>query len=108
MKERYYLDLVNGDIVQAHTGHEVPFVFYADENHLHKMRKRLDDMRNAEQESFLRAHIPFTTVDDSPVNMSYDHSLKELYQLLYQLGDEEAKKHIESIGILDEPPNGLF
>lgn len=108
MKQKYYLDLANGDIVQAHTGQEVPFTFYADEKDLYKLRTILDGMQQKEWESFFRAHIPFTTVDNAPVNISYDEYLKELYATLYELGDDAAKQHIESMGILDNPPNGLF
>lgn len=65
------------------------------------LREYFDKSESTELSNFLRAHIPFREYHHDPENDAYDEILKKVYQLIYQLGDSEAKEQIKSMGVLD-------
>lgn len=108
MKKKYYLNIANGSIVDENTADtNANFAFYADEGDLNQVREKLENMDGASRGSYLRAHIPYYPEMDTPENAKYDKNLKELYSLLYKLGDEQAKEHIQSLDIIDKPGDHL-
>ncbi|MCF3943488.1 hydrolase [Oceanobacillus alkalisoli] len=107
MKEKYYVNIAEGGISQETEATNATFGIYADNGEIGKLREKMTNMDDANNGSYIRAHSPFFPQDESPENARYDNNLKDLYALLYELGDEETKAHIESIGILNEPGDNL-
>jgi transcriptional/translational regulatory protein YebC/TACO1 len=107
MKEKYFVNIVNGGIAKEGMENDGSFAIYADESDLSRVEEKLENMNSANQGSYVRAHVPYFPEEESPENSRYDKNLKELYQVLYELGDEQTKEHIESINILNQPGDDL-
>lgn len=103
MKKTYYVDLVAGDVLDRPAFEENPsFKIEATDGELHELKTQLSESYTADMQAYIRSHIPFVEYHKDPANDRYDQSLKKIYALIYQLGDTEAKRHIEEIGILEE------
>ncbi|MEK3887675.1 hydrolase [Bacillus sp. FSL K6-3431] len=76
------------------------FKIEATDEEIRKLRAIFDANANNSSADFLRAHIPFREYHNDPTNDIHDNNLLHVYEMIYQLGDEEAKGHIESMGIL--------
>jgi hypothetical protein len=104
MTERrtYYIEVASGEITQSQSNSPWNFKIEANDAEIHTLRSYFDENEQAELGNFLRAQIPFKEYHLDKENDIQDEKLKHIYQLIYHLGDQEAKQHIESMGILDE------
>lgn len=100
-KKTYYIEIASGEITQSATSSPWNFKIEATDGEIHALREYFDRSESNEMKNFLRAHIPFREYHHDPENDVYDETLKQVYQLIYQLGDSEAKEQIKSMGILD-------
>lgn len=100
-KKTYYIEIASGEISQSATSSSWNFKIEATDREIHALRKYFDRSESSEINNFIRAHIPFREYHHDPENDTYDQTLKQVYQLIYQLGDSEAKEEIKSMGILD-------
>ena len=105
MRKKYYVNLSTGDITQSNADNNAAYTIFATEQEAGELRSKMEGMHNASFASFFRAHIPIVPYHHDPQNDSYDNYLRDAFHLLYEFGDEHAKQHIESIGILDENTN---
>lgn len=101
-KQKYYVNIGNGEISQMRYGNNDDYVIYANTEEISLLRGKMENMHNASFDSFIRAHIPIVPYHNDKANDSYDANLTEAFRMLYQLGDEQTKTHIESIGILSD------
>jgi hypothetical protein len=99
-KKVYYVEVATGEISQSATSSSWNFRIEATDDEIIKLREYFDQNYSTEVQNFLRAHIPYVEYHHDSGNDAYDKALKEIYGMLYELGDEEAKSHIESMGIL--------
>ncbi|MBM4762651.1 hydrolase [Bacillus sp. B15-48] len=99
-KKTYYIDIGSGEISQSATASAWTFKIEANDEEITRLREEFDYNYNEGIINFWRAHIPFWEYHNDRANHAQDQSLIRIYQFIYELGDEEAKKHIESMGIL--------
>ncbi|WP_407675636.1 hydrolase [Peribacillus glennii] len=103
MKNTYYVDLVSGDVLDRPAFEENPsFKIEATDEELHELKSCLDESYTADMQAYIRSHIPYVEYHKDPANDLYDQSIKKIYAIIYKLGDAEARRFIEEIGILEE------
>lgn len=98
----YYVDLSSGEILPAPLDSSAGFRIFANGEELAELRALFTENYNDDMAAFARAHVPYLEYHHDPQNEAYDHSMRLIYAKLYELGDEEAKRHIEGMGILEE------
>jgi len=99
-KKTYYVGMASGEITQSDTGSPWDFKIEATDQEIFALREIFNQNYSAEWQSFFRAHLPFLEYHYDQANDKYDDGMMRAYQMIYQLGDAEAKKHIESLGII--------
>ncbi|PLR71923.1 hydrolase [Bacillus sp. UMB0728] len=100
-KKDYYIDIENGQIHPGKAeGEDWQFRVFADDEEIHQLAKYLNINYDADLKTFVRSHIPFLEYHKDPQNDEYDATIEQAYALIYQLGDEEARAHVKSMGIL--------
>lgn len=99
-KKTYYISIANGEIMQSSTDSSWNFRIEATNEEIIRLRELFDQNYSTEWQNFFRAHVPYVQYHYDRENDAYDETLQKVYQLIYQLGDEEAKKHIMEMGIL--------
>lgn len=102
-KQAYFVDLVSGDILEKPLIEENPnFRIYATEEELADLKLQLEKSHTADLQAHIRSLIPYVPYHKDKPNDQYDTSLKHIYAIIYQYGDEEAKRFIDEIGILED------
>lgn len=104
-KKTYYITLGTGEITQSRTDSSWNFKIEATDDEIIALREHFDQNYSTEWQNFFRAHTPYVQYHHDRENDAYDETTKKIYGMIYDLGDEEARKHIESMGILgnDQP-----
>ncbi len=100
-KNTYYIDVGSGEISQSKTASTWSFKIEATDEQITKLREIFDLRYSVEWENFLRSHVPYTEYHFDKTNDRYDKNIEQVYQMLYDLGDEQAREHIESMDILE-------
>src|SRR4051812_49372405 len=100
-KKTYYVEIASGGISQSATNSPWNFKIDATTEEINTLRNYFDESEESELRNFIRAHIPFREYHHDPENDTYDTSLRQVYHLIYKLGDSEAKQQIQSMGILN-------
>jgi hypothetical protein len=85
--------------VQAGKEAEGHFQILATDKEIRQLQELFYENEQADWKTYGRAHIPFLEYHHDPQNDEYDNTMKQIYLMLYQLGNEEAKNHIEKMGI---------
>lgn len=101
-KEKYFINIGTGEISQNRYQNNDDYVIYASSEDITLLRATLENMHGASFDSFIRAHIPIMPYHNDKANDEYDANMIEAFRMVYQLGDEQAKSHIESMGILSD------
>jgi hypothetical protein len=101
-KKTYYITLGSGEIMQRATDSPWSFKISATDEEITKLRELFDQNYATEWQNYFRAHVPYVQYHYDRENDAYDETLGEIYKMIYELGDEEAKQHIRNIGILDD------
>lgn len=100
-KKTYYIEIANGEISQSGTDSPWNFKIEATEEEILALREYFDQDESDEISNFIRAHIPFREYHLDKENDVQDENLQQIYRMIHQLGDQDTKKHIESMGFLD-------
>lgn len=101
-KKTYYIDVGSGEISQSATSSTWSYKIQANDEEITQLRELFDQNYSTEWKNFYRAHVPYLEYHYDRENDAYDSTIQQVYGMLYKLGDEEAKNHIESMNIL--PP----
>lgn len=104
VKNTYYIYIANGQISRDRESSPWNFKIEATDEEITQLRELFDQNYKTEVENFYRAHVPFIQYHYDRENDAYDETIQRIYGMIYQLGDEEAKNHIESMGILSRKP----
>nr|WP_180316811.1 hydrolase [Cytobacillus eiseniae] len=99
-KKTYYIMVAQGEITQSATDSPWDFKIEATEAEIQELRGYFTNTNENDWVSFWRAHVPFLEYHHDQSNDRYDHTLQKVYGLIYELGDAEAKSHIEQMGVL--------
>lgn len=106
-KRTYYIEIGSGEITQSATDSPWNFKIEATDYEIRKLREQFDFIDQNEPADFLRAHIPFKEYHFDEENNVYDAALKNIYGMIYKLGDHEARKTIAEMGILQQGSESL-
>lgn len=100
-KKTYYINLPSREISRESEYSTWDFKIEADEAEIIALREYMDREHAADEGAFYRAHVPYLQYHFDRENDAYDDNLIKIYGMLYELGDESAKEHIKSMGIID-------
>lgn len=96
-KKRYYVSVQAGTILQNQGDATYELEIEASEDDVKLLEKLFDKRTTYEFDTFFRAHVPAVPYHFDMENDTYDKCLQEIYSLIYDLGTEQTKQHIESM-----------
>lgn len=99
-KKTYYVNLGAGEISQVKEEIADFYTIQATSEEVALLRALLQKMHESDFTTFIRAHVPILPYHKDQSNDIYDENLVKVFEMMYQLGDENAKDHIVSMGIL--------
>lgn len=99
-KKTYYIDVGHGQISQSATASTWNFKIQANDEEITQLRELFDQNYSTEWQNFFRAHVPYVQYHYDRENDAYDDTINQVYGMIYKLGDQEAKNHIDSMNIL--------
>ncbi|MGM8211938.1 hydrolase [Virgibacillus sp. W0430] len=102
MKEKYYVSLASREISRSRYHNNDDFTIYATEDEIEQLRSKLDAMYHADFNAYWRAHVPFMHYHNDKANEAYDGQVTQVFQMLYELGDEKTKEYIAETGVLGD------
>ena len=102
LKKTYYISVGPGEINTSATNSPWQFKIEATDDEIARLRAIFDSNYDNSKSDFIRAHIPFLEYHHDPTNDKHDKNLIQIYEMIHQLGDSEAKQHVESMGILED------
>lgn len=101
-KKWYYVDMQSREISQTKFDNNHHYKIYASDEEVEQLRRIFDRVYEADREAYWRSHVPFVPYHHDRGNDLYDRSFTEALQLIYELGDADTKRFIESEGILSD------
>lgn len=101
-KKKFYVNIGTQEISQMKYGNNENFVIHATDDEVMLLREKFNDMDQANFGTFFRAHVPIMSYHNDKSNDDYDEGMTGAFQMLYELGDNQTKEHIESMGILSD------
>jgi len=99
-KKKYYVNIGDGEISQIKYQNNDQYTIYATEEDVRLLREKFRNMHDSSFAAYLRAHVPIVPYHNDKPNDVYDENLTETFQMLYDLGDDQAKQHIKELGVL--------
>ncbi|WP_053366370.1 hypothetical protein [Bacillus sp. FJAT-27245] len=102
-KKMYFVDIKTGEITMEPTA-ENTFTVIADEDEIQDLRELFEENYDADKRGYMRTHLPWQQYHEfsEGENKDYDRSIELIYAMIYRLGDAEARRHIDEMGILKE------
>ncbi|MFD1706741.1 hydrolase [Siminovitchia sediminis] len=100
-KKTYYISVGPGEILTTPSASPWQFKIEANDEEITKLRAIFDSSQVNSIGDFFRAHVPYVEYSNDSTNDQHDSNLYRVYHMIYELGDQEARDHIESMGILD-------
>jgi hypothetical protein len=97
-KRTYYVSIASGEILEQAAEPEGQFKIRATDEEVKHLKEFMVENYKADWDSFWEAHVPFKEYHTNKTNPEYDNTMKEMYAMLYELGDEATKQHISSMG----------
>ncbi len=99
-KHTYYVSIANGEISQVETASPWDYKIEATDDEIIQLREYFEQIYSSDWQGFFRAHVPYVQYHHDPQNDAVDETMKQVYKMLYELGDEDAREHIKSIGLI--------
>jgi len=99
-KKTYYVNVGSREISEEPYTHTAAFAIQANKEEIRLLRAKMDAMQDADNISFFRAHVPFIPYHKDTGTASYDTEMGEAFQMIHDLGGEEARADLASMGIL--------
>lgn len=99
-RKRYYVSVQSGTIMpnQGDAGYELEIEATAEEVAL--IFRLFDKIAELDLAAIVRTPLPGIPYHHDWVNDDYDVCLQEIYQMLYHVGTEQTKEHIQSMNML--------
>ncbi|MDQ0231133.1 hydrolase [Metabacillus malikii] len=101
-KKTYYINVADGQISQLQTASSWNFKIEATDDEIIKLRELFDNVHASDWKGFYRAHTPYIQYHYDRENDAVDNTNKQIYQMIYELGDDEARELIRTEGILSK------
>src|SRR5699024_9841473 len=99
-----YVSISSREISQIQYANNDEFTVYATEDEIRQLRTKMDNMYDADNQSFWRSHVPIMPYHNDQANDAYDAGMTEALQMIHDLGDKQTKEHIMDMGILTNRP----
>lgn len=99
-KKTFYVSVISGDILADKTDYPYEFEIEANEEEIQRLESLFEGKNQADWGSFIRAHIPIMPYHLDKENDYYDANLYEIYQMIYELGNEQTRRDMENLGYL--------
>lgn len=99
VKNTYYVDVM-AESVLLEPLESTSFVIHATEHEAEALRRAFEVKDETDMETYVDAHIPFIDYRHDPGNAHHDAVQRVIYSIIYKLGNDEARRHIEEMGIL--------
>lgn len=96
-KRPYYINVESGEILPVKTASTFQFEISASDEDVRKLAKMFDEMESTANDTFVRSHLPYVPYSNDRDNDRYDVKLREVYQLIHDLGQEETRNFIETM-----------
>ncbi|MFC5529316.1 hypothetical protein [Cohnella yongneupensis] len=98
-RKTYYVSVGAGQVLEDKEAAPFELVIRANEEELNQLQELFEETSSTDEAgAFTLEGSPM--VSDSPEDATYDGLIHSVYELLYELGTDETKRHIESMGIL--------
>ncbi len=101
-RETYYVNVGSREITREPYGNRATFTIQANKEEVRLLRAKMDAMQDADNVSFFRAHVPFIPYHKDSSNDTYDSEMNEAFQMIHDLGGDETKADIASMGVLGD------
>ncbi|APH03985.1 hydrolase [Bacillus weihaiensis] len=95
-KKTYYISMGSGEISQLSTVSSWNYKIEATEEEIIQLREYFDQVYSSDVQGFLRSHTPYVQYHYDRENDAIDDTNIKIYRMIYELGDEEAKNHIQT------------
>lgn len=101
-KKTYYIAVANGHISQSSTAAAWDYKIEASDDEITTLREYFDQVFSSDWQGFFRAHVPYLEYHYDRENDAIDDTNQLIYEMIYRLGDGDAKEHIQSQGIISK------
>lgn len=98
-KKTYYVSVQADTILENQGDAAYEFEIQATQDEVNELFDLLEEKREFEDATFIRAHIPGVPYHQDLENDGYDEALRKIYARIHTLGNDEAKRTIESMGL---------
>lgn len=100
-KKTFYIAVGSGEILEpSNMLGNFEFEIRATEEERDQLEELFEESMEAQEDTGIRAHIPFREYHNDKENDAADYYLKQIYRKLHELGTPETRSHIESMNIL--------
>ncbi|GIO12552.1 hypothetical protein J19TS2_21070 [Cohnella xylanilytica] len=99
-RKTYYVAVGAGQILEDKEAAPFEFAIRANEEELNKLQEKFEELSSADEAAAMH-FSGWLSSSDERANEEYAGQLKGVYGLLYELGTEETKRHIEEHHFLD-------
>lgn len=98
-RKTYYVAVGVGQVLEDPEAAAYELSIRANDEELNKLMVLFEEIQDADEDNaFHFSGSPM--VSDDPEDETYNVLFKDIYQLLYELGTTESKRHIESMNVL--------
>ncbi len=101
-KKTYYVGVASGQITQQPDTTPWEYEIQASDEEIARLR---DLFERANRQNFDIAYVVLHPIEGPKEEhdfKNYDHTLQEIYRMVRELGNEDAKAHIDSIDVIQE------
>lgn len=101
-KKTYYVNIGTHEISQIPYGENAMYTIEADDMEIFQLRKKFNDIQDADAGTYIRSHVPFVPYHQDGENDAYDQGLQEVIDIIYELGTDKTKQDLQEIGLYKE------
>ncbi|MFC4808969.1 hypothetical protein [Paenibacillus sp. GCM10023250] len=102
-RKPYYVSVQAGSIVEDPTVTGYELAITANEEELNRLQELLEEYASMDEaQASVYALSPFRSASDKQINAGTDGLLEDIYRLLYELGTDETKRHVATMGLFPE------
>jgi hypothetical protein len=98
----YYVSVGAGQVLEDPQAAAFEFEIRANEEELNKLQEMFEETASVDEAEIIRYGLKPVTEGEEEMTGAYDTQIHDIYKLLYDLGTEQTKRHIESIHILEK------
>ncbi len=88
-KKTYYIRVGSGEILEDPEAAEFEYEIKATDAEIDKLSALFEQRADTDDASFFRAGTPYKEYHKDNPNVEYDEYLKEIYQMIHDLGDQK-------------------